>query len=474
VCVIGAGIGSILAVELGRRNLDVVLLDERPTILGGASDSQLARLHFGPHYGGDDGFAPDRLNTAQRCTLGALAWLRRYPEGAPTEGRWWQLITADSMTPPDDYLSFCDRLSAFQTQLAAADPLARELFGGPDQMFRRLDPREYTAHVAPDRVVLGVESRERVIDVRALRRSIERDLAGTSRVEVMLSTRVRSVRRGAETGFVLHLGSGELLGADLVVNCSAHDLGALGGNVASTRSMSTRLRLVAAAELPKSLRQVPSMFFHRGVLGNHTKLDGRTMRFVSEAICNFRNMPGVGVPEAWRRLMMHPEDPTNWVDGVRAALALPCAVGPASDRPSPLEELTEELTHMLRADHGRVGSALRDRIGSAILDGYSELVPAVRGCGRVIVTPTASVDLGCIDIWDSGGPVHRRDWFTDVDDAGLVSVHPGKFTFGALAAEEAVAQVSALLAGELRAGQTRGGQDDRRPAAGEGEVAEWR
>lgn len=447
---IGAGVGSLIALSLAQHDLDVVLVDERPTILGGASRAQMARLHLGHHYSGDDRFTDDRLNTAQRCSLGAVAWMHRYPEVAPIEGRWWQLITTDSMTSADDYASFGARLAAYQDQLAADDPVARRLFGPPGRSARTLDAGEYAPFVTPGRVVLGVETRERVIDLAALRRSIERDLSDSDRVEVMLSTRVRAVHGGTESGFAVDLGSGEQLRADLVVNCSGHDVGALAGRDGNGPGpMSTRLRLVAIAALPERLRPVPSMFFHRGVYGSHTNLDGRTMRFVSEAVSNVGTAPGVGVPAAWRRLMLHPRDPGCWVDGLRAALAMPGAAEPTGGRGpgpwSPLGQLTLELGRLTRGGRPGVGADLQDRVGAALVEGYADLVPAVRDCSPVLVTPTASVDMGHTDIWKPHGSVHRRDWHTHVDATGLVTVIPGKFTFGALVADEATAHVLRLV-----------------------------
>ena len=459
VCVVGAGVGSLIALALGRRGFEVTLVDERPAILGGASDAQMARLHLGQHYSGDDRFGPDRLNTAQRCTLGALAWFRRYPEAVPAAGRWWQLITDDSMTAPDDYLAFCRRLATFHHELMLDDPRARELLGPTDAEHdgvHVLDPGVYAPHVAPDHVVLGVETRERVIDLVGLRRSIARDLTADAHVEVRLSTRV--VRIDARPhGFVVHLGTGEQLGADAVVNCGWHDhrTEADPGRTVDPPAMSTRLRFVATAELPPSLRRAPSMFFHRGVLGNHTKLAPRTMRFVSEAVCNFRTIPGVGVPEPWRHLLVQPDDPAAWVDGVRAAVERPTDAADPPPGAWPLAALLDDLAPLLAPGPPAAGHLVHDRIATAIIEGYGRLVPAVRGCRRVRVTPTASVELGDTDIWRPDGTVHQRDWLTAVDEVGLVTVHPGKFTFGVLAAEEAVTRVLSVL-----------GQDepDREPA----------
>jgi hypothetical protein len=441
VCVIGAGVGTLVATGLARHGVEVVLVDEHAGILRGASANGLARLHLGYHYAGDDEFAHQAENTAQRCVAGTLAWLRRYPEVAPRPGRWWQLITDDSMTSPEAYLAFCRRLGEHQASLAAADPAALAVLGPAQDAARVLDPADYAPHVRPGRVLLGVETRERIVDLGSLRATLERELRELPGVTLRFGRRVRAVEpRPKVGGSIVELTDGERVGADAVVNCTWHDLDRLqplGG--AGTPPMSTRLRVVACAESPPALRRVPSMFFHRGVLGNHTLFDDGPMRFVSEPVCNLATSPGAGVPESWRALLLAPEDPVRWLEALAAALTPATADAAAvSQRPPALDALAAQVVTLARRAPAAAGAAIHDAVAEAVVAGYASLVPAVRAVRHVRLLPTVTTDLGEADLYDPTGSAHRRDWWTRCDEHGTITVYPGKFTFGVLAAEDAV------------------------------------
>jgi len=98
---------------------------------------------------------------------------------------------------------------------------------------------------------------------------------------------------------------------------------------------------------------------------------------------------------------------------------------------------------LVAIDLGRLGLDVT-LIARAIVDGYANLVPAVVD-SIVDVIPVASVDIGSSNILDPAGAVHTRSWLTRFDERGVLTVYPGKLTFAAIAAHEAVS----LLAGSI-------------------------
>ena len=62
--IIGGGIfGCLCAIELSKLGKKVILLEQKESLMNGASSNNTNRLHLGYHY-------PRDLNTAQQCKKG--------------------------------------------------------------------------------------------------------------------------------------------------------------------------------------------------------------------------------------------------------------------------------------------------------------------------------------------------------------------------------------------------------------------
>jgi FAD dependent oxidoreductase len=441
VVVIGGGVGTLIASELARHGLETVLVDERPRLLAGASGRHGRRLHLGEHYSGDAEFAPGRLNTGQTCLLGALALVGRWPHVAGGPGRWWQFIVEGSMTSPEAYDSYLRELRRFHWHVRAEGLDPDAAFGSPDDRHRTLARAEYAPFVESGLVELGVESREPVIDAARLHTTLVAALRDAG-VELLTRHRVLAVS-GTEGDYALTLdgpdGRRELRAA-YVVNAAWHELARLTTTLGDAPfPVSTRLRVMAEVALPVRLHTVPSMYFHRGVLGNHTNIGRGRALLLAEDVCNLATAEGAALPDAWGA----------FVDDRQESAWLPLFRQLAEHEPARVAAEARRLAGEVVADRagGRDGGWLRRELGRAIMRSYRRWVPAVEEDAVLRLIPNVVVSAGDVDLHDPDSAVHRRDAIVREARAGYVEVLTGKLTYFVLVAEEATARVLARARG---------------------------
>lgn len=104
VAVVGGGIfGCTIAVDLARAGAQVDLYEARSDILQGATARCQARLHRGYHY-------PRSDLTAAAARDASAVFEARYPEAVVKAPVHYYAIAPGSLTSPDEYLAFCERL----------------------------------------------------------------------------------------------------------------------------------------------------------------------------------------------------------------------------------------------------------------------------------------------------------------------------------------------------------------------------
>jgi hypothetical protein len=105
--VVGAGIyGATIAVDLARAGHQVDLFERHRDLLHGATRSNQARLHSGYHY-------PRSLPTALAAKADAERFAARFPNAINRRNsHYYAIASQGSLTSPDDYLQFCERLDA--------------------------------------------------------------------------------------------------------------------------------------------------------------------------------------------------------------------------------------------------------------------------------------------------------------------------------------------------------------------------
>lgn len=145
VAVVGGGVfGCTIAVDLARAGAQVSLYEARSDILQGATARCQARLHRGYHY-------PRSDSTATAARDASELFETRYPEAVATAPYHYYAIAPGSLTTPDEYLAFCDRLS-----------LPYKIVDNPPRLHG---------------VDLCVEVDEAIVSVPVLSRLLRRDLA---------------------------------------------------------------------------------------------------------------------------------------------------------------------------------------------------------------------------------------------------------------------------------------------------------
>lgn len=445
VYVIGAGIGMLVACELAKRGYTVKILDEQPRPLAGASGRHGRRLHLGEHYSGDP-FVDGSLNTAQRCMLGALALLQRWPGVASIPGRWWQFITTDSMTSGEEYLAFAEQLREFHQELVEEGIDSSLPFGPSAERHRRISRPEYEDLVDASRVALALESREPVIDATALNAAIRGELAAADGVEVLSRHRVRSIEeRSGSYRLDVVAPDGECeLEAQYVVNVAWHGLGRLGMELDDERQPNTaRLRMMAEVSLPPALSEAPSMYFHRGVFGNHTNLGTGYALVLAETVCNLAFHPAHECPEAWVELVRADLAEDEWAEPL-AAVAADLSASPEMDVAAlAMVERLGEICAENGDDSALCSEELRREIGERIIAEYRDLVPLFGEADARVkrLIPNIVVAPGDAVLSDPASAVHRRDAVVREPRPGYFEVLTGKLTYAVLVAQEATALV---------------------------------
>jgi len=117
--VVGAGIyGATIAVDLARAGHTVDLFERHRDLLHGATRSNQARLHSGFHY-------PRSMGTALAAKADAARFAARFPNAVNRRNsHYYAIASQGSLTSPDDYLAFCERLDAGARVVAVPSLLA--------------------------------------------------------------------------------------------------------------------------------------------------------------------------------------------------------------------------------------------------------------------------------------------------------------------------------------------------------------
>lgn len=384
VLVIGGGAGAFAAACLARHGFRVTLVERSPGLLTGASGRNGRRLHLGEHYSADVLPADDEtsVNTGRLCFLGAIALAEAFPGVVSRNPQWWQLIPTGSMTNADRYEEHLAGLRTFQRALARLHPRVDELFGPAHARHRRLDPREYGRFVSVE-AAAGYASPESVIDLAYLRRGLLRALTAAP-VRIVVNTEVIALRaQGSGYEATLrHVRSGDS-GArcyDCVINATWHEIPTLSRMVSADHddAATTRLKLIVTAAVPPALASLPSLYFHRGVYGNHTNVAGRYAIVTAEHVSNLSFARLGAVPETWQPLLADrvrtAPGRDQWLALTRLTEGDPSAGSTGSGRTGYV--VRQAVCHARTAPGGPRARSARRWLGREVLRAYSHLVPA--------------------------------------------------------------------------------------------------
>ena len=397
--------GTCIALELARRGFDVDLLDQDLEPLNRASLRNEGKIHLGFVYARDS-----TLRTARLMIEGALAYRRllsRWTAGAldrpALSEPFTYLVPEDSALPPAElaaHYAAVERL--YEDGLrAGGDYLGLQ----PGPLWRPLEPAQYAAFTAVERVQAGFATAEVSVDLRETTAVLRRVLSAHSRIRLRLGRRVLAVAR-TSAGFRVE---GDSAGAerwsldcDQVVNALWDGRLVIdrGLGLLPTRPWVHRLKYRVMVERPDLLRAMPSLSFVLGPYGDVAAYPG------GETYVSW-------YPECLRGWSTEVEPPVEW--------AAACT--------------------------GRLPRSEQLAIGRRVLDAFDRLVPGLAGADVRTVDAGVIFSWGQTDITDPASVLHRRDE-TGVQSAdGYHSVNTGKLTTAPLFAVDAADRV----AGRVRA-----------------------
>lgn len=194
VSIIGAGIfGVEIALALSELGMSVVLVDQNPQILQGASGNNQNRVHQGFHY-------PRDMNTAKQSLTGFRSFTERHGDCLFAEfPNYYAIAEHESRLSASDFLAFCDELGAD---------------------YQQLDPQKTDLQIR--NISLLIQCSEAVYDFSKLRDKLA-SLVAKSNISTQFNSKVTNVTRGA-AGFEVTLAGGGRIRSTACINCSYHEL----------------------------------------------------------------------------------------------------------------------------------------------------------------------------------------------------------------------------------------------------------
>jgi hypothetical protein len=380
IIVIGAGAGGIMtALSLARLGYFVTLLEARDTIANldekkeASSEISKATSWINPGRAGH-GFHYFDIKTGKMLLEATVGIYRKYPqlpiggnlpESHPLrKGRYF--ITKNSQRSPASVLAVYRQLKEHYEYLIKIDP-ANQVLGSPEEFFRILDVSEYEKFVNVENVAVGIETTERLIDPMLLAKILIREVNQEGNITLRTGARVKKVGYGEKKLFAVTLQGGELIEADQVINCAWENMEALDqtlGLFDPTVKCTNRLKALAVVKLPEELKDQHSMFFCMGPFAMISNLGNGTALMTYAPVTNMANFQDSKISKKARRLLS----------------------GNAKEH-----EIFD--------------------IGSKIIRGVSQWIPAIEKSILVTVTFGIVKTYGEVDIFDPNSAFHSRDYF---------------------------------------------------------------
>ena len=407
VLVLGAGLqGAGVALELARRGVPVMLVeqDERP--LNRASLRNEGKIHLGLIYANDRSrdTAFLQLEGALRFRAIVARWLGAEAEWMVKSTPFHYLVARDSVLPPDALVRHYEAVEARCRERLAADPALDYLGARPDRLFRPLGASELSAHFDVGRLSGGFATAELALATEALAGSLRRALAASRGIDLRCSHVVRTIERTAEGFRVVGDGPGGpwRIRARQVVNACWERRLALDRQLGlePPADLLHRLKFRVIARVPPALRSAPSVSM---VLGRYGDVVIR--------------------PDGTAYLSWYPAGLRGWSQDIEPPRAWDAAC------------------------RGEVDLELAREVAAECLSAIDAWYPGIGKSEPVLVDAGAIVALGRSDVDDAGSGLHDRTRIGVSSRDGYHSVDPGKLTSAPMFAIEAADRVETFAKG---------------------------
>jgi glycine/D-amino acid oxidase-like deaminating enzyme len=400
VCVMGAGLtGSIIALELARAGVGVVLLDQDERPLNRASLRNEGKIHLGFVFAGDPSFA-----TASLMLDGALSFrsiLRRLladrVDAIGLSAPFTYLVAEDSMLAPAELSVRYSTIEHLYADKLRAQPNLDYLGRRPAALFRSARLAELSPQIRADRLIGAFRTEELAVDTVELARAARDALAASARIRFLPSHRITGVERTAEGFRVTGTGPGGTweVASEQVVNALWENRFKIDRTlgVAHAPGWVHRLKYRVVARLSEQMRDGPSVTMVQGPYGDVVIRPDGTAYFSWYP----RRMRG------WTHALAPPD---SW--------DAPCS--------------------------GKVDAQTKVSIGESILAAIDRWYPGALQSEMLLGDAGAIVAYGLSDVDDPKSALHDRTRVGVTSTDGYHSVDPGKLTtapwFGVLTARQ--------------------------------------
>lgn len=381
IVVIGSGAGgATTALSLAKLGYHVTLLDARDQV--GVVDNKegeqkkqetMSTSWINPGRAGH-GFHYIDLTTGKMLMESTIGVHRKYPGiqiGAThpdthplRKGRYF--ITKNSLFPKDQILKVYSQLQEHYRLLVQKDP-ENQVIGHPDDFFRILDPEEYREVVDIEKVDVGIETTERLINPALLAQNIFEEVKKEKNITLLTASRVTKIQYGQDKPFIVVLQDGRSIMADQVINCAWEGMEAIDQSLGLfdvSVKCTNRLKVLAVVELPMELREQNSMFFCMG------------------AFCMF----------------------SNCGDG-RGLMTYAPVTNVANYQDSKIDDIGRKFLS------GKASPEEVKSYGESIIKGVAQWIPAMAKARLITVRFGVVKTYGDVDIFDPRSAVHSRDYF---------------------------------------------------------------
>lgn len=400
ICIIGGGIaGSITGIELAEKGYSVVILEKKSHILEGTSNVTPGRMGLGFHYVHEE--------TATMYLRSSIEFVKKYQskvknlrigEDKPLDhylrrGRYF--ITKDSLFSVDHILRTYETLKTLYKQLCEEDQ-TNQVFGDPELFYTQLKPADYENLVDTEKVVLGIETAEHLLNWANFKTYLCETINNHSNIKVLTSNDAIRFEHDLDKEKHIVISKDEenivykknKITADYVINCAWENVeyltvkagltypdktGKTHPDKAPTRT--NRLKILVAAKLPNRLKSKNSMFF---CMGPHCMFSnmGNGVGYMTYAkVTNFMNSNAVTVPNKISAYL-------NYHGG---------------------NEADNDVEETARSK------------GNDIINGVAEYIPAMKGAEIIDVRFGVVITKGGVNIYDHKSSFHQRN-YSGVDD----------------------------------------------------------
>ena len=233
VAIVGGGVGGCCsALELARTGkLNIFLLEKNRELMRETSDATPGRLGLGFHYS-------DKA-TALRFLHVTVDFIKRFgrfrqeiarKQSHPLRrGRYF--IMKNSLVSVQDILKVYDAIKDEYTKMVREDPTC-EVLGPPDDIYRIMEPHEFEGKVYIEKVAMGIETAEELLDWPRLREYIINQITERKEnrvISVMTNTKVVAISARKGGGYIVeglntYHGGAAKISADFVVNSSWYNI----------------------------------------------------------------------------------------------------------------------------------------------------------------------------------------------------------------------------------------------------------